>query len=92
VTRAPWSNAATSKEQRVRVESFSKMSAMFLPVSFCTSLPFFIGFELCGKGQQRSELCRGKVEQFQKVFLVQIGHFILAWRTPLIELKFTLYV
>ena len=53
---------------------------------------FFIGFKLSGKGQQGIELCRGKIEQFQKVFLVQIRHFILTWQTPLIELKFTLYV
>lgn len=31
VVRAPWSAAATSNAQRVRVEVFSKMSAMFLP-------------------------------------------------------------
>ncbi len=41
VTCAPWSWAATSNEQRVRVESFSKISAMFLPVSFCSSRPSF---------------------------------------------------
>ena len=33
VVLAPWSAAATSKAQRVRVEVFSKTSAMFLPRS-----------------------------------------------------------
>ncbi|MDF9816171.1 hypothetical protein M2266_005402 [Streptomyces sp. SPB162] len=36
---APWSAAATSNEQRVLVEVFSKISAMFLPVSRRTSVP-----------------------------------------------------
>ena len=39
VTWAPWSYAATSNAQRVRVESFSKMSAISLPTSRCSSVP-----------------------------------------------------
>ena len=39
VTCAPWSYAATSKAQRVRVESFSKISTISLPTSFCSSRP-----------------------------------------------------
>ena len=39
MTWAPWSWAATSKAQRVRVEVFSKMRAMFLPVRRGTSVP-----------------------------------------------------
>ena len=39
VTCAPWSKAATSNAQRVRVESFSKISAISLPTSFCSSRP-----------------------------------------------------
>ena len=42
VVEAPWSAAATSKAQRVRVEVFSKISAMFLPRSRCTSVPAFL--------------------------------------------------
>jgi hypothetical protein len=37
VTCAPWSCAATSKAVRVRVEVFSKISAMFLPARCCVS-------------------------------------------------------
>jgi hypothetical protein len=59
VTRAPWSNAATSKEHRVRVESFSKMSAMFLPVSFCTSLPFFLSALSCAASVSREVNVQG---------------------------------
>ena len=44
------------------------MSAMFLPVSFRYFLAVFYRFELCGKGQQRSELCRVKSSSF-KMFL-----------------------
>src|SRR5450631_838528 len=39
VTWAPWSNAATSKAHRVRVEVFSKIRAMFLPLRCCSSRP-----------------------------------------------------
>ena len=39
VTWAPWSKAATSNAQRVRVESFSKISAISMPTSFCSSRP-----------------------------------------------------
>ena len=39
VVAAPWSAAATSKAQRVRVEDFSKISAMFFPRSRRTSEP-----------------------------------------------------
>src|SRR4051812_34757924 len=39
VTCAPWSKAATSKAQRVLVESFSKISAISLPTSTCFSRP-----------------------------------------------------
>ena len=39
VTCAPWSYAATSNAQRVRVESFSKISAISRPTSFCSSRP-----------------------------------------------------
>ncbi|CAM5477049.1 hypothetical protein SALBM135S_04664 [Streptomyces alboniger] len=39
VVEAPWSAAATSKAQRVLVELFSKISAMFLPVRRRTSVP-----------------------------------------------------
>src|SRR5260370_5171574 len=41
VTWAPWSYAATSNEQRVRVEVFSKIRAMFLPRSRCRSVPAY---------------------------------------------------
>ena len=45
VTWAPWSYAATSNAQRVRVESFSKISAISLPASRCSSRPsFFAAF------------------------------------------------
>ncbi len=36
---APWSAAATSKAQRVRVEVFSKISAMFFPRRYGVSVP-----------------------------------------------------
>lgn len=36
---APWSAAATSNAQRVRVEVFSKISAMFLPWRYRVSVP-----------------------------------------------------
>jgi hypothetical protein len=39
VTCAPWSYAATSNAHRVLVESFSKISAISLPTSFCSSRP-----------------------------------------------------
>ena len=39
VTCAPWSYAATSNAQRVRVESFSKISAISLPARRCSSRP-----------------------------------------------------
>src|SRR4051794_8305035 len=42
VTCAPWSWAATSKAHRVRVEVFSKMRAMFLPVRRGTSVPVYL--------------------------------------------------
>src|SRR4029453_3093146 len=42
VTCAPWSKAATSNAQRVLVESFSKISAISLPTSFCSSRPSFL--------------------------------------------------
>jgi len=42
VTWAPWSNAATSNAHRVRVESFSKISAISLPTSFRSSRPSFL--------------------------------------------------
>lgn len=93
VTRAPWSNAATSKEHLVRVESFSKMSAMFLPVSFCTSVPFFLSAFSCAERASREVSCAGvKSSNFRKCFFIQFRHFILTWQRPLIELKFTLSV
>ena len=39
VTWAPWWYAATSNAQRVRVEVFSKTSAIVRPTSRCTSRP-----------------------------------------------------
>ncbi len=36
---APWSAAATSNAQRVRVEVFSKISAMFRPRRYWVSAP-----------------------------------------------------
>ncbi len=42
VVDAPWSAAATSNAQRVRVEVFSKISAMFLPRRCCVSAPAFL--------------------------------------------------
>jgi hypothetical protein len=39
VTCAPWSYAATSKAHLVRVESFSKISAIALPTRACSSRP-----------------------------------------------------
>ena len=42
MTSAPWSCAATSNAQRVRVDVFSKISAMFLP----TSCGFFIAVRI----------------------------------------------
>ena len=41
MTRAPWSKAATSKAQRVRVEVFSKISAMFFRLSCGCSEPAY---------------------------------------------------
>ena len=46
----PKSCAATSKEQRVLVLVFSKMSATFLPRSGCSTMPFFfISFNFADK-------------------------------------------
>src|SRR3954452_10886966 len=42
VTCAPWSKAATSNAQRVRVESFSKISTISLPRSRSSSRPAFL--------------------------------------------------
>ena len=39
VTCAPWSWDATSNAHRVRVESFSKIKAISLPFSLCSSRP-----------------------------------------------------
>jgi len=41
-TQAPTTQAATSKAQRVRVEVFSKISAIFLPLSCCSSVPAYL--------------------------------------------------
>ena len=42
MTWAPWSNEATSKADRVRVEVFSKIRAISLPSSRLTSLPAYL--------------------------------------------------
>ena len=60
VTCAPWSNAATSKAHRVRVDVFSKISAMFLPVSRGCSVPVALGrLELGREVEQGPELVAG---------------------------------
>src|ERR1700730_2461410 len=38
----PWSYAATSKAQRVRVEAFSKIRQRFLPASLRSSVPAYL--------------------------------------------------
>src|SRR4051794_10699672 len=53
VTCAPWSYAATSNAQRVRVESFSKISTISLPASFCSSRPsFFAAFNSAARSRK----------------------------------------
>ena len=39
---APWSKEAVSKAQRVRVDAFSKIRAMFLPVRRGCSVPVYL--------------------------------------------------
>ena len=73
VTCAPWSNAATSNAQRVRVESFSKISAISLPTSFCSSRPsFFAAFSSAARSIRYVISSGAEVGQLQQVPATQV--------------------
>ena len=58
MTWAPWSKAATSKAERVRVEVFSKISAISLPSRRFTSVPEYLAIF------RASESCKRKRSSF----------------------------
>ena len=69
----PRSAAATSKEQRVRVLVFSKMSATLLPSqSLCGMPAFFLAFSSAARSEQRDDVPRLEVEQLQKILAFEI--------------------
>ena len=73
VTCAPWSKAATSNAQRVRVESFSKISAISLPTSFCSSRPSRLAaFSSAARSMQVRDLLGREVGQPQEVPAAQV--------------------
>jgi hypothetical protein len=67
------------------------MSAMFLPVSFWTSMPFFLSAFSLPPAQQ-AVISAGVKSSNLKNVLVKRRHGSLTWLKPLIELKFNLYV
>ncbi len=70
MTWAPWSNAATSKAQRVRVEDFSKIRAISLPASCGASLPAYLAIFSASESDSRwSSSSRLKSSSLRKLRL-----------------------
>jgi hypothetical protein len=73
VTCAPCSKAATSNAQRVRVESFSKISAISRPFSCCSLAPFLLGgLQLARQVDQVHDLFGREVGEPEEVAAVQV--------------------
>src|SRR5690348_6235700 len=81
---APWSLAATSKAVRVRVDVFSKISAMFLPARRGRSYPAYLAALRSADSFSRNVSSSGvKSSSLRKLRwrrLYDIGGPLLRWR------------
>src|SRR5665648_184384 len=73
VTWAPWSSAATSKAQRVRVDDFSNIRAIFLPFIFCCSVPAYLALLWSAERPSRNLISsRLKSSNFRKCLFLRL--------------------
>src|SRR5262249_50123974 len=81
VTWAPWSNDATSKAERVRVEVFSKIKAISLPSSRFTSVPAYFATFRASESWSKNRSSRGsKSISFRKLRLRRLNIVVVLAR------------
>ena len=70
---APWSCAATSKAQRVRVEVFSKIRQIFLPFSVgCSERGVFGALKVAREIEQIEHVALGEIVDLQVAATLEI--------------------
>ena len=75
MTWAPWSNAATSNADRVRVDVFSKISAISLPSRRFASVPAYLAiFSASDELQEEPQLLRLEVDLLEEAAVAQVQH------------------